>query len=158
MLKNAPGEDESQEETMARYFSREGIEQSIEKCNADAAHLERAKLLTGKFVLRVLDTPDSKDLVVTYTFDKGRCVDWKYEEAPAPSRLRQRPFRPMVDGLARVTARYDTFVKLDKGEMEPPDALKSPDYQIDGNTLMLMPLMQAVDSWNRKVREIPKEY
>jgi len=143
---------------MARYFSREAVRESVEQINGDRDHLEKAKLLTGKFVLRVLDAPDAKDLVVTFTFEKGRCTDWKYEEADAPSKLRELRFRPMVDGLARVTASYPTFVKLDKGEMEPADALSSPDYRLEGNTLMLMPLMQAVDSWNRKVRSIPKEY
>jgi hypothetical protein len=143
---------------MHRYFSREAITESIEAINNDRQHLEAAKLLTGKFILRALDTPDGKDLLVTYTFDKGRCTDWKYEEGDAPSTLRKRPFKPMVDALARVTASYTTFVKLDKGEMEPADALKSPDYTLEGPTLMLMPLMQAIDSWNRRVRAIPKTY
>ena len=144
---------------MARYLSREATTEAIEQINKDKDHLEKAKLLTGKFVLRVLDTPDAKDLLITYNFDKGRCVDLTYEEAAAPCKaLRERRFRPMVDGLARVTAGYATMVKLDKGEMEPADALKSPDYQLEGNTLMMMPLMQAIDSWNRKVRAIPKEY
>jgi hypothetical protein len=143
---------------MARYFSREAVQQAIDAINADAAHLEAAKLLTGKLALRALDTPDGKDVLVTYTFSAGRCVDWVYEDAPAPSPLRTRPFKPMKDGIARVTARYATFVKLDRGEMEPADAINSPDYQIEGSMLMIMPLMQAVDSWNRKVRSLPKEY
>jgi len=144
---------------MARYFSREGIKESMEIINQDRAHLEAAKLLTGKVALRVLNTPDAKDLIVTYSFEKGRCVDWVYEEAPSPAReLRERRFRPVKDGLARVTANYATFVKLDKGEMEPADAVKSPDYQIEGSMLMIMPLMQAVDSWNRMVRKVPKTY
>ena len=143
---------------MHRYFTREAIAESIEQINNDKQHLEAAKLLTGKFMLRVLDTPDGKDVIVTYTFDKGRCTDWKYEEAAAPSALRTKPFKPMIDGLARVTAKYATFVKLDKGEMDPADALNSPDYALEGNKLMLMPLLQAVDSWNRRVRAIPKTY
>ena len=36
--------------------------------------------------------------------------------------------------------------------------MDSPDYKIEGNKLMLMPYMQAVDSWNRKARAVPKEY
>jgi hypothetical protein len=143
---------------MHRYFTREAIAESIEQINNDREHLEAAKLLTGKFLLRALDTPDGKDLIVTYTFDKGRCTDWKYEEEQAPSALRQRSFKPLVEGLGRVTAKYATFVKLDRGEMEPADALSSPDYQLEGNTLMLMPMMQGIDSWNRRVRAMPKEY
>jgi len=143
---------------MARYFSREGTAESIDILNADREHLERAKLLTGRFVIRVLDTPDRKDLIITYSFDKGRCTDFRYEEESSPSKLRERPFKPIVDGLARVTASYQTYVKLDRGEMEPADALQSPDYKIEGNMLMIMPLLQAVDSFNREVRSIPKEY
>ena len=143
---------------MARFFSRDLAEESIEFCNADAAHLERAKLLNGKVILCALDTPDKQDVYVTYTFKAGRCIEFQYESEPAPSSLRDRPFVPMKDGIARVTANYQTFVKLDKEEMEPADTLDSPDYKIEGSMLMIMPLMQAVDSWNRAVRKIPKEY
>ncbi|MCC6746110.1 MAG: hypothetical protein IT371_00540 [Deltaproteobacteria bacterium] len=143
---------------MARMFTREAITEGLEACNTDPAHLERAKLMSGTVVLRALDTPDGKDVLVTYTFDKGRCTKWVFEEEPAPSALRNRPFVPMKDGLARVTAAYQTFVKLDKGEMEPADAMNSPDYKIEANMMMILPLMQAVDSWNRKIRSIPKEY
>jgi hypothetical protein len=145
---------------MARFFTRELTEQSIDFCNADAAHLERAKLLNGKVILCALDAPDAQDVSITYTFKAGRCVDFLYEAEAAPSSLRQRPFVPLKDGLARVTASYATFVKLDKGEIEPAEALnsKSDSYKIEGNMIMLMPLMQAVDSWTKKVREIPKQY
>jgi hypothetical protein len=143
---------------MARYFSREGIQESIDLINRDADHLEAAKLLTGKLILRALDAPDGKDILVTYTFDKGRCVDWVYEDAQSPSALRERRFVPLKDGIARVTASYATFVKLDRGQMDPADAIGSADYKIEGSMLMILPLMQAVDSWNRKVRSIPKEY
>ena len=143
---------------MARMFTKELVEQSIEACNSDPAHLERAKLLTGKVIIAALDTPDNKDVYVTYTFSAGRCSDVNYESADAPSALRERTFKPIKDGLARITAGYQTFVKLDRGEMEPADAINSPDYKIEGNMVMLMPLMQAVDSWTQKVREIEKEY
>jgi len=143
---------------MARYFSREAVQQSIDEINADPKHLELAKLLTGKLVLRCLDAPDGVDILVTYRFEAGRCAEFVYEDAPAPSPLRTRPFKPMKDGIARVTASYATFVRLDKGEMETADAINSPDYQIEGSMLMIMPLMQAVDSWNRKIRSMPKEY
>ncbi len=143
---------------MARFFSRELTDESIDYCNADAAHLERAKLLTGKVILRALDAPESKDITVTYTFDKGRCTHYDFVEEDAPASSRDTPFKPLIDGLARISASYETFVKLDKGELDPAAALNSSDYKIEGNMLMLMPLMQAVTSWSQKVREVPKEY
>lgn len=143
---------------MARLFSRELTEEGIEACNADAAHLERAKLLTGKVVLLAKDTPEGNDVQVAYTFDQGKCTGYDFDEQKAPSALRDTPFTPIKDGIARISAAYDTFVKLDKGEIEPADALNSPDYKIEGNMMMLLPLMQAVTSWTDKVRELPKEY
>jgi hypothetical protein len=143
---------------MYRYLSRDGIQQAISIINEDPEHLQAAKLLTGKFLMRVLDAPEGKDVNVTYVFEKGRCVEWLYEDAPAPSPLRERPFKALKDGIARVTAKYDMLVKLDKGELEISDAFRSPDYIIEGSMLMLVPLLQAVDSWNRKTRSIPKEY
>jgi len=143
---------------MARYMTREAVEESVAKLNSDPEHLEAAKLLTGRFYLRVLDDPDGNDVLLGFDFEKGKCINWTHESAPAPSTIRRRPFQPMKDGISRVTANYQTFVKLDKGEMEPADAINSSDYQIEGSMLILMPLMQAVDSWNRKVRSIPKTY
>ena len=45
-----------------------------------------------------------------------------------------------------------------RGDIDPAGALNSPDYKIDGNMIMLLPLMQAVNSWTEKVREIEKTY
>ncbi|MCB9555169.1 MAG: SCP2 sterol-binding domain-containing protein [Deltaproteobacteria bacterium] len=143
---------------MARLMSRELIESSIEICNNDPDHLKRAQLLTGKVIIFALDTPDDKDVYVTYTFDKGKCTAYEMDEEDAPSALRDRPFAPLKDGLARVTASYEMFVKLDRGEIDAADAMNSSDYKIEGNMVMLLPLMQAVDSWTKKIREIPKEY
>jgi hypothetical protein len=143
---------------MARYFSREGVEQAVPIINENSEHLKLATNLSGVVMLRALDDPNGKDVLVTYTFDKGRIVDFVYEAEDAPSGLRGRPFRPMVDGLVRVTANYDTFVKLDKGQITVADTVDSPDYNIEGNKLMVLPLMQAFDSWNRVVRTIEKEY
>lgn len=143
---------------MARMFSRELTEEVVTVCNGDAGHLDKAKMLNGVMVLVALDTPDSKDVSLRYKFTKGHIDSFDFEEEDAPSELRDRSFRPMVDGLARVTAGYDTFVKLDKGEIEVADALSSADYKIDGNMIMLMPLMQAMESFSGKVRAMPKEY
>lgn len=144
---------------MARFWSKESVQETIDVMNQDQEHLKLAKNLSGKVVIRVLDDPDGNDIYAGFAFKNGKCVDWTYEAEPAPARkLRDRPFKPLVDGLARVTANYQTFVKLDKGEMETADTVDSPDYKIEGNMVMLMPMMQAVDSWNRKARSVPKEY
>jgi hypothetical protein len=143
---------------MARMFTRELTEEVVTICNGDAEHLDKAKLLNGAFVLVAHDTPDSTDVCLLYKFTNGHIDSYEFEEEDAPSSFRDRTFRPMVDGLARVSASYETFVKLDKGEIEVADALSSSDYKIDGNMMMLMPLMQAMESFSGKVRALAKEY
>ena len=143
---------------MARFWSKESVQQTIDVMNDNPEHLKLSGNLSGKVVIRVLDDPDGKDIYASFTFEKGKCSGFTYEAEKAPSSLRKRVFKPFVDGLARVTASYQTFVKLDSGEMEAHDAVNSPDYKIEGNMVMLMPMMQAVDSWNRNARSVPKEY
>lgn len=143
---------------MARYFTKQSVEESVALLNSDPEHLELATLLTGTIVLRALDDSAGNDVMITYNWDKGRIKDWTLEAEAAPSSLRDRPFAPIKDGIARITANYQTFVKLDRQEMEPEDTLDSPDYKIEGHKLMILPLMQAVTSWNRVVRSMAKEY
>ena len=143
---------------MARLFTRQLAEQGAAVCNGDTAHLKRAELLTGRVILRALDTPDATDVQINYSFDRGRCTDFELTEAPAPAPFRDAPFVPVKDGLARVTANYQTWTRLDKGAIEPADALKSDDYHIEANMLLLVPLMQAVNSWTEKIRALPKTY
>jgi len=143
---------------MARLFTRELTQQGIDVCNADLEHLKRAELLDGGVILRALGTPDGTDVQIKYSFSKGRCTGFSFDEAASPAPFRSAPFVVLKDGLARITADYQTWVKLDKGEIEPTDALESPDYKVDGNMMLLMPLMQAVNSWTAKIREMPKEY
>lgn len=143
---------------MARIFSKELTEEAIAACNADPELLEKAKLLTGDVVFLALDTPDGKDVSIRYSFESGRCTAYDFVEERAPSVLRAQGFTAPRDGLARVRASYQTFVELDKGAIEPADALNSPDYAIEGNKLLLLPLMQAVNAFTEKIRGLPKEY
>lgn len=143
---------------MARIFSRELTEEVIAACNGDPELLEKAKLLSGDVVFLALDTPDGKDVRIRYSFETGHCASYEFAEEVAPSALRAEAFRAPIDGLARVRASYATFVDLDKGAIEPADALNSPDYAIEGNKMLLLPLMQAVNAFTEKVRALPKEY
>lgn len=143
---------------MARLFTREFIEEGIAQCNADPQLLQLAALLSGRVVLRALDTPDSTDVQVAYVFERGRCESFQFNEAPAPSSLRQSPFAPLVDGLMRITATYQDWVAVDRGDIEPEDALQAKSYRVEAKLIMLLPLMQAINAWTGKVRSLPKQY
>lgn len=143
---------------MDRMFSRELTERAIVACNEDREHLQRAQLLTGRVILRALDAPDGNDVQISYDFQRGRCTAHRFDEAPAPAAFRSTRFTVLRDGLVRITALYETWARLDRGELEPEDALHSPDYKLDGNLALLVPLTQAVNSWTAKIRALPKSY
>jgi hypothetical protein len=143
---------------MDRMFSRELTERAIVACNEDREHLQRAQLLTGRVILRALDAPDGNDVQISYDFERGRCTAHRFDEAPAPAAFRSTRFTVLRDGLVRITALYETWARLDRGELEPEDALHSPDYKLDGNLALLVPLTQAVNSWTAKIRALPKSY
>jgi len=143
---------------MHRFYSRALIEEAVEQCNADSALQAISKMLNGKVVFRAYDDPDGKDITVCYEFDKGQCVGFDYNSADAPSSGRSVKFVAPRDGMLRITSSYETFAKLDRGEIEPADALNSPDYKIDGSVLMLLPLMKAINGWSEKLQKMPKTY
>ena len=64
---------------MARFWSKESVQQTIDVMNADKEHLELAGNLSGKVVIRVLDDPDGNDIYASFSFEKGKCVDWTYD-------------------------------------------------------------------------------
>lgn len=143
---------------MHRFYSKALIEEAVEQCNGDAALQAISKMLNGHIVFRAFDDPDGKDITVRYEFDKGKCTHFDYQSDDAPSPDRDRKFSAPKDGVLRISSSYETFAKLDRGEMEPADAINSPDYKIDGNILMLLPLMKAINGWSDKLRNIPKTY
>ena len=143
---------------MARFFSREFIELMVAAYNADEQSRHQARALNGVVVVRCYDRPDGQDVTARYTFEAGRCARFELEEASCGGALREQAFVPLKDGLVRITASYPMFVALDRGEVEPAEALNSADYRIEGPMLLLLPLLPAVNAWSAKARELPKEY
>jgi putative sterol carrier protein len=62
------------------------------------------------------------------------------------------------EALARATATYDVWTKLDKGEMNVMQALSSPDYQIEGSTIKIMANIQVFRGMNTVAAKVDKTY
>ncbi|MCA9636222.1 MAG: hypothetical protein KC420_09375, partial [Myxococcales bacterium] len=116
-----------------------------------------AKSFSETLILRCLDTPDGKDCTATFTFERGRCVRHTYAEADAPSAMRRQPF-DKGQALARSTAPYELWVRLDRGEINVAQALVSPSYQVEGSKLKIMRHVGVLTAMNAVVAGIPKSY
>jgi putative sterol carrier protein len=60
--------------------------------------------------------------------------------------------------MARATATYDVWVRMDKGEMGAAEALASPDYQIEGSMMQIMSNMGVFRGMNAVAAGVEKTY
>ena len=74
----------------------------------------------------------------------------------APSAIRNEPFKKGL--LARTTAPYDFWVKLDKGEVGVIDVIMSPDYRLEGPKLKVLRYIKAFNRMGDVAKDLPKRY
>jgi len=141
-----------------RFWSPEFIEAFVEAMNEDPDFAKAAGGFSETIVFRCIDHPDGEDIEAAYQFDDGEVegVELWSEDSPS-SELRNHPF-DRKEALARATAPYHVWVKLDKGEMTPLGALTSPDYVIEGPKLKIMANMSVLNGMSAVSRRIPKTY
>ena len=141
-----------------RYWTPEFVERFVEALNSDDDFQQAARSFSNTIELRCLDTPDGEDISAAYTFEDGTVVDVDLWIDDAPSaEMREEPFDSSV-AMARATAPYDLWVKLDTGEMGVTQAITSPDYTIDGPMLRIMSNLGIFQGINRVAAEVDKTY
>ncbi|MBK8263365.1 MAG: hypothetical protein IPK80_18720 [Nannocystis sp.] len=140
-----------------RYWTREFVDALAEALGRSDRFQRAASGFSEALILRCLDTPDRQDCAATFIFERGRLVRHSYEAYDAPSRLRGQPF-DNKSALARSTAPYGLWVRLDRGEISVPQALLSPDYDIQGSKLKIMRYVGVLTAMNAVVAALPKTY
>lgn len=141
-----------------RYWSPEFVEAFVEALNDDAAFQKAAGDFSETVVFRCLDTPGGQDVEATYVFEGGEVVDAELWIEDAPSEdLRNAPFDKRA-AMARATASYDLWCKLDRGEIGVLQALASPDYQIEGPTVRIMANLGVLNGMNAVAAHVDKTY
>ena len=141
-----------------RYWSPPFIQAFVEALNTDEAFRRTAGSFSHTIVLRCLDAPGEEDIEASYAFEDGQVVDvdvW-IDDAPSDA-LRQAPFDRRA-ALARASATYDVWVRLDRGEMNVVQALASPDYRIEGPKIKIMANIGVFNGMNRVAAEVDKTY
>lgn len=141
-----------------RYWTPAFVERFVDALNSDPEFQRAAGSFSNTIILRCLDTPDAEDVSAAYTFADGQVVDvdlW-IDDAPSAD-MRDDPFDGR-DALARATASYAIWTKLDKGEMGVMQALSSPDYSIEGSTIKIMSNIGVFRGMNKVAAGVEKTY
>lgn len=141
-----------------RYWTPAYIERFVEALNGDEEFQNTASSFSKTVELRCLDTPDGEDVSATYTFEDGQVVDVDLWIDDAPSEeMREEPIDKDAV-MARATASYDVWVKMDQGEMGATEALASPDYKIEGSMMQIMSNMGVFRGMNTVAANVEKSY
>jgi len=143
---------------LPRYWTPEFVERFVDALNSDEEFQNTAGSFSETVELRCLDTPDGDDVSATYRFEDGEVVDvdlW-IDEAPS-DQMREEPV-DKDEVMARATASYNVWVKMDKGEMGSAEALASPDYQIEGSMMRIMSNMGVFRGMNKVAANVEKTY
>ena len=140
------------------YWSPEFVAAFVEAVNEDERFQKAAKSFSDTVVLRCLGTPAGEDVEAAYRFENGEIVEVElWTEDAGDADFRDAPFDKKA-ALARATAPYSTWVKLDKGEMNALQALASPDYTVEGPKLKIMANMGVLEGMSRVAAKVDKTY
>ncbi len=141
-----------------RYWTPAFIEAYVEAMNDDPDFMRTTGSFTNAIILRCLDDPDGQDIEAVYTFEDGQVVnvDLWIDEAPCRA-LREEPFDKNA-ALARATAPYAVWTRLDRGEISVVQALASPDYQIEGNKLKILTHLGIINGMSDIAARLDKTY
>ena len=143
---------------LPRYWTPDFTDVYIEALNADATFRKAAKSMRETIALRCLDTPDGKDCYVEYAIDHGKIsvAEWQEEDAPHAG-IRNRPFDKKT-ALARTTAPYDFWTRLDKKEIGVIDVIMSPVYKLEGPKLKVLRYLRVFNRMGDLASDLPKSY
>ncbi len=141
-----------------RYWTPAFIEAFVEAMNDDEDFMQTTGSFTNTIVLRCLDGPDGQDIEAAYRFEEGAVVDVELWMEEAPCReLRDDPFDKSA-ALARATATYDIWKRLDRGEIGVVQAIASPEYDVEGNKLKILTHIGILNGMNEVAARVEKTY
>jgi putative sterol carrier protein len=141
---------------LKRYWTTEFAELFVSTLNSDAGFQKAARKFDDSIELVCLDAPDGKDVSQTLHIRNGSVTqDLVVEDAP--SALRNAPF-DKKKVMARTTAPYPVWCKLDRGEMNVVQALASPDHKVEGPKLKIAKALPVLNALSAVAAGIDKKY
>ncbi len=145
-------------EAAPRFWSPAFVERFVYRLNRDRDFQEAADSFSETIELRCLATPQGEDVSATYAFEEGTVVhvDLWIDEAPS-EQMRNEPFDESTL-LARATAPYDVWVKMDRGELGATEVLASSDYHLEGPKMRIMAHLSIFRGLNKVAADVEKTY
>lgn len=140
-----------------KFESQEWMDAVKEKANNDKKYLKKTKDVTLVMQNLVLDAPGNVDRLLAWVFERGKIVSATVEEKPAPSDLRNIPF----DGtkvFMRTTGPYEAYVKLNKQEITPIEAIAQGVYKFEGDIMKIQAKTPSLTYFTDLCSTIPCEY
>lgn len=140
-----------------RFWTKPLVDQMLATLNSDDKFRSLAGSLDAVIQLRCKDTPDGTDVCATYRIHDRRLdlIDW--DEGPAPAAWREEPLDKKKI-LARTTAPYPIWVKLDTGEFGVIDAIINPNYKFEGAKLKVLRHLRMFGRISDLSQEMEKRY
>jgi len=138
------------------FWSRAFIDQFVDQMNHDPSFQKTVAEFSNTVVFRCFDRPDGKDVVAAYHFDEGY-VNVEITEVGSTGEIREVAFDSR-SALARASAPYTVWAKLDRGKMTVVGALASPEYVIDGPRFKIMLNIAVFKAMSTLSSRIEKQY
>ena len=139
------------------YWSEAYTNRYVEALNADEGFQKAARKFDDTIVFRCFDTPEGLDVEATYRIVKGRVTVSRWDETAPHRGLRETPY-DKKKAFARSSAPYAVWTKLDKGEMSVLDALRSPEYVVEGPKLRIMANIGVFQAMSAVGAKLPKRF
>lgn len=140
-----------------RFYSEEWVQAVKDKANSDLKYQAKTKALNVTCEEIIEDYPGGLDVWVRWRFEGGKIVEALREEKTAPSEWRGLP-APGKDVLTRSYGGYQTWARLNKGEISAMEALVKRVYRIQGNMIKIMAKMGPLSAFTDLRGSIPCEY
>ncbi|MGF1466826.1 MAG: hypothetical protein ACFCGT_11900 [Sandaracinaceae bacterium] len=139
------------------YWSAAFTDAFVANLQADEGFQRAARTFDQAIQLRCLDNPEGEDVAVTYRIRRGAVEVERWAEAAPSAALRDDPF----DGetlMARTTAPYRIWCRLDRGEMNVLQAIASPDYRLEGPKLKVLRNIRVFNAMSAVAAKTAKRY
>lgn len=142
---------------LPRYWSRAFIEAFVEHLNEDPDFQRHAHRFSDTIIFQCLDTPDGRDVRAEYDIDDG-FVTVRITDEDAPSATVRDGKFDSHSGMARATAPYHIWRRVDDGTLSIVGAMASPDYRIEGSRMKIMLNLSVLDALGKVASSMPKRY
>ena len=141
-----------------KFQSQEWVDTIKETANKEKKkYLKKTKDLSLVLQNLVVDAPGNIDRLISYTFERGKIVSATVDEKPAPSDMRDIPFDGTVVFM-RTTGGYDSYGKLNKGEITPMEAIAQGLYKFEGDLMKIQAKTPSLTIFTDLCASIPCEY